>query len=130
MTEQERKELIEKRDNSGLNPEIKKLNAGTWIINAERTGDDKAAVGGCWKNYWQIFALQDLPTKCPFCGEPLSENEIDGCHIKIEGPIIGKVAKSWSLKKYIISGHHKCNTSIDGECQAKIAITAVEAIEK
>lgn len=127
MTEQERKELKVKRDNSGVNPEIKTLSAGIWIKNAERTGDDDAAVGGCWKNYWQIFTQQDFPSKCPFCGDPLAENDIDGCHIKIEGPIIGKAAKSWSAKKYIIPGHHKCNISIDGECQTKIVITAVEA---
>lgn len=130
MTEQERKELREKQDGSGLKPETRSLQAGEWIRNAERTGDDKAAVGSCWKDFWQLFTLKDFPTKCPFCGDTLAEDDIDGCHIKIAGPILGKAAKSWTAKKYIIPGHHKCNTSIDGECQAKIAIAAVEVIEK
>ena len=51
MTEQERKDLREKRDNSGLHPEIKTLRAGAWIMNAERTGDDKAALGGMLEEF-------------------------------------------------------------------------------
>jgi len=74
--------------------------------------------------------LKDFPTKCPFCGETLEEDDIDGCHIKIADPTLGKAAMSWTTKKFIIPGYHKCNTSIDGECQTKIAITAMEAIKK
>ena len=130
MTEQTKKELKEKHDNSGLNSDMKTLSSGAWIKNAPRTGDGDAAVGTCWKDFWQIFSGQDFPTKCPFCGEELEATDIDGCHIKIAGHTVGKAALSWSAKKYIIPGHHKCNTSIDGECQAKITIVAVEAIEK
>ena len=70
---------------SGIIPETKSLQAGAWIKNAERTGDDNATVGSCWKEFWQIFTLKDFPTKCPFCGMPMKEDEVNGCHIKIRG---------------------------------------------
>ena len=95
-------------------------------MNAVRTGDDRAAVGSSWKEYWQIFTQEDFPTTCPFCGLPMSENEIDGCHIKIMGFLLG----SWSEKKYIIPGHHGCNMQQDDEFDAKITVNAVEATEK
>ena len=130
MSEQEKKELKTKCESTSVAPEMKALSGGMWIKNAEMTSDDRAVVGSCWREYWQIFTQQDFPTKCPFCGQTLNETDIDGCHIKIAGPIMGKAAKSWSAKKFIIPGHHTCNTSIDGECQVKINIIAVEAIEK
>lgn len=52
-------------------------------MNAERTGDDDAAVGSSWKEYWQIFTLKDFPSTCPLCGKHLEKNDVDGCHIKI-----------------------------------------------
>lgn len=125
MTEQERKELKEKRDNSGLNPDIKTLRAGAVIMNAERTGDDDAAVGSSWKEYWQVFTQRDYPLMCPLCGHHLAKGDIDGCHIRI----YHQDTKRWTLWKFIVPGHHKCNTSIDGECQTKIDILAVEVIE-
>ena len=130
MSLKERLRLSGLKDNSGLNPEIRTIYKGDWIKNAQRTSDEHAAVGGSWKEYWQIFTLQDFPTKCPFCGETLEEEDINGCHIKVSGPIIGKTAKTWSRKIYIIPGHHKCNMKLDAEFQAKINITAAEAIEK
>ena len=126
MTEQEKKDLQEKRDKSGLNPDIKRLCAGTWIKNAARTGNDEPAVGSCWKEYWQIFTLKEFPTTCPLCGKPLAKADVDGCHIKIYNPN----TKHWSIRKYIVPGHHSCNTGLVNPFQMQITETVVEAIEK
>lgn len=111
---------------SEIAPVQRTLYTGTLFRNAERTGDDVSAVGKSWKEYWQIFALQDFPETCPFCGEPLNEEDVDGCHIKISGPL----SQSWSSKKYIIPGHHGCNMQLGEELNSKIGVTAVEAIDK
>lgn len=126
MTEQERKLLYIKKLSTSLNPEIRTLFVGQHFKNAERTGDDKAAVGSSWKEYWQIFTQEDFPKICPFCGLPMAEDEIDGCHIKIQGLLSG----SWSVKKYIIPGHHGCNMQLGEEFDAMITVKVVEAIEK
>ena len=126
MTESKRKQLYIMRLSSNLTPEIKTLFKGQRFNNAVRTSDDKAAVGRSWKEYWQIFTLEDFPTTCPFCGMPMREDEVDGCHIKIKGVLQG----SWLVKKYIIPGHHSCNMQLGDEFDAKIAVKAVEAIEK
>ena len=125
MTEHQKKLLYVKRLSTNLRPEIRTLFKERHFKNAERTGDDKAAEGGSWKGYWQIFTQEDFPTVCPFCGLPMSEEEIDGCHIKIAGLLTG----SWSVKKYIIPGHHGCNMQLGEEFDAQITIKAVEAIE-
>lgn len=127
MTEQERKLLYIKKLSTSLNPEIRTLYVGQRFKNAERTGDDKAAVGSSWKEYWQIFTQEDFPKSCPFCGLPMKEDEVDGCHIKIMG--LGLLGR-WSDKKYIIPGHHGCNMQLGEEFNAKITVKAVEAIEK
>lgn len=126
MTEQDGKLLYIKRLSTDLRPEIRTLFADQHFKNAERTGDDKTAVGRSWKEYWQIFTQEDFPTTCPFCGLPMNEDEVDGCHIKIKGSLLG----SWSVKKYIIPGHHGCNMQLGEEFDAKITVKAVEAIEK
>lgn len=126
MTGEEKKALIKKRENSGLTPEIKTLRRGAWIKNAERTGNDKAAVGSTWKEYWQIFTLKDFPTTCPLCGKQLVETDVDGCHIKI----YHQDTKHWSMRKYIVPGHHSCNLSLVYPFQMQISETVVQAIEK
>lgn len=126
MTEQDRNLLYLQRLSTKLRPEIKTMYIGQRFKNAERTGDDKAAIGNSWKNYWQIFTQEDFPKTYPFCGLPMADDEIDGCHIKINGFLPG----SWSVKKYIIPGHHGCNMQLGEEFDAKITVKAVEAIEK
>lgn len=126
MTEHQKELLKMKKLSTNLKPEIRTLFEGQRFKNAERTSDDKAAVGSSWKEYWQIFTGEDFPIVCPFCGLPMSEEEIDGCHIKIMGILKG----SWSVKKYIIPGHHGCNMQLGKEFNAKITVKAVEAIEK
>lgn len=130
MNTEKKNELKRKAEESGLSPEIRTVEDANWIKNAERTGDDRAAVGDFWKYYWQIFTQEDFPTKCPFCGETLEADKIDGCHIKIDEKRLGLDSRRWLEKKYIIPGHHDCNISYEGENQAKIRINAVEAIEK
>ena len=127
MREQDKKIIHVKKILSGISPEIRTLYEGQHFKNAERTSDEHAAVGKSWKEYWQIFTQDDFPNTCPFCGEPLSENEIDGCHIKIHG--IGLLGQ-WSTKKYIIPGHQGCNIQLGEEFDARITVNAVEAIEK
>ena len=127
MNEHQKKLLYIKRLSTNLKPEIRALFKGQHFKNAERTSDEHAAVGKSWKEYWQIFTQEDFPNTCPFCGEPLADNEIDGCHIKIHGyGLLGK----WSTKKYIIPGHHGCNMRLGEEFDAQITIKAVEAKEE
>jgi len=122
------KELLKaKKLSTDLNPEIRTLYIGQHFKNAVRTSDDKAAVGSSWKEFWQIFTQEDFPATCPFCGLPMKEDEVDGCHIKIMG--LGLLGR-WSEKKYIIPGHHGCNMQLGEEFNAKIIVKAVEAIEK
>lgn len=84
-------------------------------------------MGGSWKEYWQIFTQEDFFKTCPFCGLPMTEEQVDGCNIQILGPgLLGR----WSVKKYIIPGHHCCNMKLGEEFDAKITVKAVEAIEK
>ena len=105
---------------------IKQLTRGQLFKNAERTGDDKAGVGSSWKEYWEICTQQDIPMICPFCGMPMRVDEVDGCHIHVAGALNG----SWSVKKYIIPGHHRCNMQLGEEFAAKTDVKAVEATEK
>lgn len=125
MTELKRKQLYFMRLSSNLTPEIKTLYKDQHFKNAVRTSDDKAAVGSSWKEYWQIFTQEDFPTTCPFCGMPMREDEVDGCHVKLNGFLEG----SWSAKKYIIPGHHECNMQFGDDFVAKSTIKSVEAIE-
>lgn len=130
MNSGDKVKLNEIKVKSGLQPEIREVKIGDWIKNAERTADDKAGVGGCWKDYWQIFVQQDFPTKCPFCGESLTDGDIDGCHVNIDEKRCGVDSRKWLEKKYIVPGHHNCNVKQDGENQIKITIQVVEAIGK
>lgn len=128
MDQVERLRLLLEAHRSGIQPEVTNLFVGHPFKNAEHTSDDKAATGGSWKQYWKTFAREDFPMVCPFCGEPLDEDEIDGCHINI-GIMIGNT-EAYSCKKYIIPGHHACNMQL-GDCfVSEIAVKAVEAIEK
>lgn len=120
---------LEARD-SNLFPDKKRISAGQIFRNAERTSDEKAAVGGSWKRYWQIFAAEDYPAVCPFCGEELKEDDIDGCHIEIRRQKLFEEGFYYLEKKYIIPGHHSCNMQLGDEFHAEIDIVAIEAIEK
>lgn len=126
MKEEIKNLLAIKMLSSGIVPEIKQLTRGQLFKNAERTGDDRAELGSSWKEYWEFFAKQDIPKICPFCGMPMSEDDVDGCHIHVAGALNG----SWSVKKYIIPGHHKCNMQQGEEFVSNITVRAVEAIEK
>ena len=92
------------QSNLTINPRRRQLKEGGLFKNAKRTGDDDAAVGNSWKEYWQIFTLQDFPAKCPFCGKDLRQGNTDGCHIRFWN----EASRKWSIK-YIILGHHNCN---------------------
>ena len=126
MTNIQKSFLNFKRLFSNIFPEIKNLSIGQLFCNAEKTADEKAASGKSWREYWQIFTQDDFPTTCPFCGKFMTEDEVDGCHIIMRDVFFGH----WSEKKFIIPGHHQCNMQQDGEFKAKIAVKAVEAIEK
>lgn len=130
MSTEEISKLKEQMEGSGLKPEIREVDSGDWIKNAERTSDEHAGVGTSWKEYWQISTQQDFPTKCPFCSQSLEGNDVDGCHIKIDEKRPACSSRRWIDKKYIIPGHHNCNIIYDSECQSKINIIAVEAIKK
>lgn len=130
MKEEDIRKLKEQMEESGLTPVVRTIEVGDWIKNAERTKDDEAGVGTCWREYWQIFTQNDYPTKCPFCNETLEGEKVDGCHIKIDEKRFGLSSRKWIEGSFIIPGHHDCNIAIDGECQAKIKILAVKAIKK
>ena len=130
MSPEERDKLKKQFMEANIHLKFREVESGDWIKNAVRTEDDKASAGTCWKEYWQICTLQDYPTKCPFCGETLQDDDIDGCHIKVDEKNPGIDSRKWNEKIFIIPGHHKCNVTIDSECQAKIRILAVEAIKK
>ncbi len=115
---------------TGLNPSKVTLSEGRIVRNAEKTGDDKAAAGGSWKGFWQLFAADDFPTKCPFCGEKLNENDIDGCHINIRRINLFNNTTYYSSTKYIIPGHHDCNMKLGKEFSLETPILAIEAKEK
>ena len=120
--------ILEARD-SKLHPEVVTMFEIMPFKNAERTSDDKAATGGSWKKYWKVFTQQDFPTTCPFCGEPLEEDDIDGCHINVGRSILGSKV-TYGQKKFIIPGHHACNMQLGAEFKCKIDVKAIEAIEK
>ena len=114
---------------SGIKPEVKNLFEGYPIQNAEYTADDKAYIGGSWKQYWKIFAQEDFPNKCPFCGKPLNDEDIDGCHVLLGKTLLGNVV-IFDRKKFIIPGLHACNMQLGKEFQSKVSVKAVEAIER
>ena len=129
MEKFEKIRLILEAHTSGIKPEVKNLFKGYYVKNAEHTSDDKAFVGGSWKQYWKIFAQEDFPNTCPFCGKLLKEEDIDGCHVVLgESIFFEKV--TYSRKKFIIPGHHACNMQLGEEFKSKVSIKAVEAIEK
>lgn len=117
--------LKEKRRTTDITPSSYPIFTNSTFRNAEHTSDEKAAVGGTWKDFWQIFSQVDFPTVCPFCGKPLEEKDIDGCHINVKG-LFG----DWLPKKYIIPGHHDCNMKFGKEFTSRFSVNAVEAIEK
>lgn len=121
--------LLSEAKNSGIKPEVKNLFEGYPIQNAEHTSDDKAFVGGSWKQYWKIFAQEDFPNKCPFCGKLLNDEDIDGCHVVLGVSMLIDKA-TYGRKKFIIPGHHACNMQLGKEFQSKVSVKAVEAIER
>ena len=121
--------LISMAHTSGIKPMVEILLKGNFIQNAEHTSDDKAFVGDSWKQYWKIFAQEDFPNKCPFCGELLNENDVDGCHVLLGRTLFGNV-EIYGIKKFIIPGHHACNMQLGKEFQLKVSVKAVEAIER
>lgn len=129
MDKHEKIGLLKEAKDSGIQPETFNLFEGYPIKNAEHTADEKAAAGGCWKQYWKIFARQDFPQTCPFCGEPLAEDDIDGCHVNIGERMLFEDV-FYSEKTYIIPGHHSCNMQLGDSFKCNIPIMAVEAIEK
>lgn len=126
---------LQKRD-SGLSPSTRTINVDDVFRNANNTGDDEPKVGRSWKEYWQIFSLEDFPSTCPFCGKPLAEDEVSGCHINLRRvrlyPKDGEDKYYYSEKEYIIPGHQRCNKCAENENEfkAKTTITAVEVVEK
>ena len=126
MDQVKRISLMLKSLRSGISPQKRNVPIEQLARNAERTGDERAAVGKSWKEYWQIFTQMDYPETCPFCGQPLAENDIEGCHIEIADGLLGR----WSTKKYIIPGHHDCNMHLGEEFTSKLTIPAVEARER
>ena len=129
MDGSERISLILEAYKSGIKPQVENLFQGYPIKNAEHTSDDKAFVGGSWKQYWKIFAQEDFPVLCPFCGKPLNEDDIDGCHVVLGKSILFENV-IYNRMKYIIPGHHECNMQLGEEFRPKIQLKAVEAIEK
>lgn len=119
---------------SGISPETKDLTVLSVFRNADKTGDDDPKIGSSWKEYWQIFAQQDFPVTCPFCGEPLAKDEVSGCHVNLRKIKLyskpGEDKYYFTDKKYIIPGHQGCNMKLGEEFDAKITVMAVEAIEK
>ena len=126
MNDIRRISLMFKRLRARFSPQKRIMLIGQLARNAERTGNEHAAAGSSWKEYWQVFTLKDFPTTCPFCGRPLAEADIDGCHIEIADRLIG----GWSARKYIIPGHHNCNMQRGEEFSVKMTIPAVEAVER
>lgn len=126
MNEIRRFSLMIKRLRTRFSPLRRDLQIGQLARNAERTANEHAAAGNSWKEYWQVFTQRDFPTTCPFCGQPLAEEDIDGCHIEIADRLVG----GWSTKKFIIPGHHDCNMQLGEEFTSKLSLPAVEAIER
>ena len=57
MNSSQKLELRMEAKETRLNPEKVTLSEGRIVRNAEKTGDDKAAVGGSWKGFWQFLLL-------------------------------------------------------------------------
>ena len=126
MNEIRRISLMLKKLRASFTPHRRNLQFGQLARNAERTANEHAAAGSSWKEYWQVFTLRDFPTTCPFCGQPLAEADIDGCHIEIADRLVG----GWGARKFIIPGHHNCNMQQGEEFTSKLTVPAVEAIER
>ena len=134
MKKEEKELLRQKELMSGLKPGRRTLTKGGGFRNADKIGYDDPKVGDTWKEYWQIFTQEDIPTTCPFSGKALAEDEVDGCHVNFPTyKFFEKEEKGdyqYDDKMYIIPGHHGCNMQQGEEFDAKITVKAVEAIEK
>lgn len=51
--------------------------------------------------------------------------KIDGCHIKFADSF----KDGWTVKKYIVPGHHACNMQLNKEYNSHITVKTVEAIK-
>lgn len=65
MDKYEKIGLLKEAKDSGIQPETFNLFEGYPIKNAEHTADEKAAAGGCWKQYWKIFCTTRFSTDMP-----------------------------------------------------------------
>ena len=129
------KELLRQRElMSGLKPYKRTLYAGAGFRNADKTGYDDPYVGNCWKEFGQIFALEEFPATCPFCGNLLAEGDVSGCHINFRRSKLLEEETSgeyeYDDKKYIVPGHQDCNLKYNDEFISEISVMAVEAIAK
>lgn len=110
-------------------PLVKELLANQYIKNAVNTQEDHPIYGKDWITYWEMFAQEDIPEICPFCGDELKKDEAEGCHILIKSQIVlGK--DDYGKTEYIIPGHHKCNCQFDEGFKLANGVKAVEAIKK
>lgn len=134
MKKEEKDLLRQKELMSELKPGRRTLTKGGGFRNADKTGYDDPKVGEVWKEYWQIFTQEDFPKTCPFCGKPLAEDDVDGCHINFRRyKLFEKEDEAnyvYDDEKYIIPGHHDCNLKYNAEFESKIEVAAVEAIKK
>ena len=134
MKKEEKELLRQKELMSELKPDKRTLNAEYGFRNADKTGYDDPKVGSCWKEYWQIFTQEDFPAICPFCGKPLAEGDVSGCHINFRRYKLFEEETSgvyeYDEKKYIVPGHQDCNLKYNDEFISDISVTAVEAIAK
>lgn len=134
MKKEEKDLLRQKELMSELKPRRRTLTKGGGFRNADKTGYDAPKVGETWKEYWQIFTQEDFPTTCPFCGKPLAQDDVDGCHINFRRYKLFEKENEANYKydeeKYIIPGHHDCNLKYNAEFESKIEVAAVEAIKK
>ena len=109
------------------------LNVGDYVFNAIDTAEQKATNGKSWIDYWKQMTGKDLPACCPFCGQPLSIDDAEGCHIVFpQGMelLFGMVKdKAWR-PKYIIPGHHKCNCQYGSLVEIKFPVETCLAIPR
>lgn len=102
---------------------VRNLPLGTKIKNAEDTGNDDPPLGDSWIEYWKMYTGNHVPERCPMCGRSFTnDNKAEGCHIKIYNN--GNISE----KKFIIPGHHNCNTQFGQDFALQSDVETVEVI--